>query len=396
MKSSPWIMNHDLVLLNATVFILLLTSFLTLNFGTAPDDVHEETHSHYQEGDHDERTVRNNIPVLGPAFDYLGVDQHLANQVRTAPVSNKQVLPDRHITFTIGGKPGLLDMATKVQQALEIACMLRAKAYVQSPRESLSPGHNGGPVQSETWDDYLSFQVLDPRENLCETCGIPHRVDPNVTRGRAGLELTRVNTPGELLRLSTRTKINLHVTIPKEDLGMAITLLSATIPRCKSVRVYPGFAMGTRWWFQKWNPEYMALKIRMGDDTRLNTQCADPRQFKSYLQQVGQNVSTIFVMGNFDKQYKEDFITMYGMTYVLVFEDDLKMIVQQEENYSKYLAAYAVAEGATQGIIQVQRKTKWDRDGKLPTCKVVYYAPREESDIWWTIYSKASKVLKIN
>jgi len=60
------------------------------------------------------------------------------------------------------------------------------------------------------------------------------------------------------------------------------------------------------------------------------------------------------------------------------------------------MAAYAVTEGATRGVIQVQRKTKWDRDDKAPTCKTVYYAPREESDVWWTIYSKASKVLKIN
>jgi hypothetical protein len=331
----------------------------------------------------------NTIPVLGAGFDYLGIDQHLLDKLSYAPISNNQIMSDRHVSFSFREKAGLLDMGTKVQQALEIACMLRAQPYVQSPAKSLSVSHNMAPIAAKKWEDYIGYQLLDPSENFCKICSKTQPLDPNLLR-----YANKIRTPIELERIKHDIKLNLHIMIPKEDLGLAITLLSATLPRCKSARVYPTFAIDTKTWFQRQYPTYLALKIRLGDDSSNNKACAKPTNFEKYIKQVPlNNITTLFIMGNYPNDFKQEFTRLYTSKYTLIFEQDLRMIRNLQENYKKYLAAYAIAEGATHGLIQIQRKTKWDIDGKLPFCKIIYYAPREQSKYWWTIYSKAHKIL---
>lgn len=334
----------------------------------------------------------NNIPVLGTAFDYLGVDQELVNKVNRSPIVDDYIVPGRRITFDLSdqGLPGLLDMSTKVEQALEIACMLRAKAYVMSPKDSLSEGHNGAPVRATAWSDYLYYRMLTPYDVRCRQC---EEATIYKTPGN-----TPIHTTQELLTHIDHNKsdIDLHSTIFREDLSMAITLLSARYPRCKSTRVFPGYAMDARKTFQRVNPDYLALKIRMGDDSLRNSDCSVPGQFKSYFDQIGlKNSTTLFIMGNINERYKRTFKELYTGQYKMVFEDEVTD--KSDENYKRYITAYAIAEGATQGLIQVQRKTKWDNDGQLPACKAIYFAPRlPPGDTWWTFYSKASKVLNIN
>jgi hypothetical protein len=374
--------KHDILLLNATVFILLLMFYFTINVGTVRDVV---------EFQKDTPPV-NNIPVLGPAFDYLGVDQELIDKVNRAPIVDDYLVPDRRITFdlTDQGLPGLLDMSTKIEQALEIACMLGAKAYVKSPKESLSEGHNGVPVRAAAWSDYLEYRMLTPYDVRCRQC---EEATVYKTPGK-----TLIKTPQELLAHLDHNKsyIDLHSTIFREDLGMAITLLSARYPRCKSTRVFPGYAIDARTAFQMVNPDYLALKIRMGDDSLRNSDCSVPGQFKSYFEQIRiKNSTTLFIMGNIDQRYKRTFKELYMDRYKLVFEDEVTN--PGDENYKRYMTAYAIAEGATQGLVQVQRKTKWDNDGKLPTCKAIYFSTRlPPGNTWWTFYSKASKVLNIS
>lgn len=404
-------MKFDLLLLNATVFILMLTFYFSVNFGNLREEYDEEhneldesTTSHHNEApdlDHHSNSplLANTIPVLGPGYDILGADPGLANDVKHArePRGYTQILPGRHISFEFDELPGVTDMGTKLQLALEIGCMLRAQVYFKGPQLALNPGHNGGPVTERTWDELLTYRVIDPRKNLCEACGIPKPINYTALETATKID-TKEQLLGRVQSLKPTSRFRYHVRFRSEELTSTVVLLSTMFLRCKSLRIYPKFAMDARRVFQKEHPKYLALKIRMGDDSRKNKPCSEPIRFKSYFEEIDLKAnSTVFIMGNFDNQFKRDFIRTHGATHKLVFEQDVKSITKHKGNFKMYIAAYAIAEGASQGLIQIQRKTKFDNDGRLPSCKAVYYAPRETpGDIWWGIFSKAAKVFKIS